>query len=178
VRAWHTQRPAPVGGAAGEVAPLAAPTEPAKRRRRAPVTLLPWEYLFKPFNDRVFPDLFNAIWIFSLVGIAAVVIVYNVRTRQLRRHPPYLDLYEWLLWTSITLFFLLLVYAIFHFDFIFTVVTVPIGLGVLAWVRFVRFPPELAGYQQQLAKARFYSKQKFAHPESTIRPKRARRRRR
>jgi len=37
-------------------------------------------------------------------------------------------------------------------------------------VRFVRFPPELARYQQQLAKARFYSKQKFAHPESTIRP--------
>jgi hypothetical protein len=153
------------------------PAEPAKRRRPELVTRPPWEYLFDTFNDRLFPDLFNAIWIFSLVGIVAVVILYNVRTRQLRRHPPYLDLYEWLLWTSITIFFLLLVYAIFHFDFIFTVVTVPIGLGVLAWVRFVRFPPELARYQQQLAKARFYSKQKFAHPESTIRPKRARRRR-
>jgi ABC-type Na+ efflux pump permease subunit len=141
------------------------------------VTLPPWDYLFTTFNDVLFPDLFNAIWISSLVGILAMVILYNVRTRQLRRHQPYLDLYEWLLWTSITIFFLLLVYAVFHFDFIFAAVTIPIGLGVLAWVRFVRFPPELARYQQQLAKARFYSKQKFAHPESTIRPKRARRRR-
>ena len=129
------------------------------------MTLPPWEYLFATFNDKLFPDLFNAIWIFSLVGIVAVLVLYNVRTRQLRRHQPYLDLYEWLLWTSVTLFFLLLVYAVFHFDFIFTVVTLPVGLAVLAWVRFVRFPPELARYQQQLAKARFYSKQKFAHPE-------------
>ena len=93
------------------------------------MTRPPWEYLFDTFNDKVFPDLFNPTWIFSLVGIVSIVVLYNVRTRQLRRHPPYLDLYEWLLWTSISLFFLLLVYAIFHFDFIFTVVTIPIGLG-------------------------------------------------
>ena len=141
------------------------------------MTLPPWEYLFATFNDVVFPDLFNLIWIVSLLGILAVVILYNVRTRQLRRHPPYLDMYEWLLWSSVTMFALLLIFAIFHFDFIFTAITIPVGLAVLAWVRFVRFPPQLARYEQQLAKARFFSKQKFAHPESTIRPKRARRRR-
>ena len=141
------------------------------------MTLPPWEYLFATFDDVVFPDLFNLIWIVSLLGIVAVVILYNVRTRQLRRHPPYLDMYEWLLWSSVTMFALLLIFAIFHFDFIFTVITIPVGLAVLAWVRFVRFPPQLSRYEQQLAKARFFSKQKFAHPESTIRPKRARRRR-
>jgi len=32
------------------------------------VTRPPWEYLFDTFNDKVFPDLFNPTWIFSLVG--------------------------------------------------------------------------------------------------------------
>lgn len=138
--------------------------------------LLPWEYLFKTFNDVEFPDLFNAIWVMSLVGLVAVVALYMIRTRQLHRHAPYLDMYEWLLWASVITFFLLLVYAVFHFDFIFTLVTIPVGAGVLVWIRFVRFPPTLTRYEQQLAKARFFTKHKFAHPEATIRPKRRRRR--
>ena len=141
--------------------------------------LAPWDYLFLPFNDQFpFPDLFNLTWVLALVGLVAVGILYAVRTRALRRHPPYLDMYEWLLWTCVTFFFLLLVFAVFHFDFIFTLVIVPTFLVLLVWIRFVRFPPTLAHYEQQMARARFYSKQKFAHPESTIRPKRAKRRRR
>lgn len=136
------------------------------------MTQPPWDYLFTEFNDVKFPDLFNATWIFAIVGIVATVILYNVRTRQLRRHPVYLDLYEWLLWAGVIFFFLLLTYALFHFDFLFTLVTIPIGIGVLLWIRFVRFPPFLAAYETQLARARYYSKQKFAHPEATIRPKR------
>jgi hypothetical protein len=143
------------------------------------VELAPWDYLFLPFNDEFpFKDLFNLTWVFALIGLVAISLLYWVRTRQLRRHPPYLDLYEWLLWTSVIFFFLLLVYAVFHFDFIFLLVTVPTFLVILVWVRFVKFPPQLARYEQQLARARFYSRQKFAHPESTIRPKRAKRRRR
>jgi hypothetical protein len=143
------------------------------------VELAPWDYLFLPFNDEFpFPDLFNLTWVFALIGMVAVSILYAVRTRQLRRHKEYLDLYEWLFWTSLIFFFLLLVYAVFHFDFVFTLVTVPIFLGILIWIRFRRFPPVLARYEHQLARARFYSKQKYAHPESTIRPKRAKRRRR
>ena len=143
------------------------------------VGLAPWDFLFLPYND-VFPfkDMFNLTWVLALVGLVAVIVLYAIRTRTLRRHQPYLDLYEWMLWTCVTFFFLLLVYCTFHFDFLFTFVTVPIGLGMLIWIRFVRFPPSLARYEHQLARARFYSKQKFAHPESTIRPKRAKRRRR
>ena len=48
-----------------------------------------------------------------------LVILYNVRTRALRHHPPYLELYEWLLWTGIILFGLLLVFCLFVWDFIF-----------------------------------------------------------
>lgn len=136
------------------------------------MTRPPWDYLFTEFNDAQFPDLFNATWIFAIVGIVATVILYNVRTRQLRRHQVYLDLYEWLLWSGVIFFFLLLTYAVFHFDFIFTLVTIPVGVGIMIWIRFVRFPPSLAAYETQLARARYYSKQKFAHPEATIRPKR------
>jgi hypothetical protein len=82
-------------------------------------------------------------------------------------------MYEWLLWSGVIFFFLLLVYAVFVFDFLFVVVSIPIGVGLLIWIRFVRFPPYLAAYEAQLARSRYYSKQKFAHPEATIRPKRA-----
>jgi len=137
------------------------------------VTLPPWEYLFLQFDDRNFPDLFNAIWVFSAIGMLATVLLYNLRTRQLRRHQVYLELYEWLLWSGVIFFFMILVYALFHFDFLFVVLSIPVGVGILLWIRFVRFPPALAAYETQLARARYYSKQKFAHPEATIRPKRA-----
>jgi len=137
------------------------------------VTLPPWEYLFVQFDDVNFPDLFNAIWVFSLVGTVATVVLYNLRSRQLRRHQVYLDMYEWLLWAGVIFFFMLLVYALFHFDFIFVVLSIPVGVGILLWIRFMRFAPYLAAYETQLARARYYSKQKFAHPEATIRPKRA-----
>ena len=137
------------------------------------MTLPPWEYLFLAFSEDNFPDLFNAIWVFSLIGAIATVVLYNVRTRQLRRHQVYVDMYEWILWAAVIFFFLLLTYAVFHFDFIFVAVTIPIGVGILIWIRFVRFPPILAAYEAQLARARYYSKRKFAAPEATIRPKRA-----
>lgn len=137
------------------------------------MTLPPWDYLFLEFNDVNFPDLFNPIWVFAIIGMVATVLLYNVRTRQLRRHQVYLDLYEWLLWAGVIFFFLLVVYAIFHFDFLFVLASIPVGVGVLLWIRFVRFPPHIAAYEAQLARARYYSKQKFAHPEATIRPKRA-----
>jgi hypothetical protein len=82
-------------------------------------------------------------------------------------------MYEWILWAGVIFFFLILTYALFHFDFIFVIATIPVGIGVLLWIRFVRFPPILAAYEAQLARARYYSKRKFAHPEATIRPKRA-----
>ena len=42
---------------------------------------------------------------------------------------------------------------------------VAIGLGTLAWIRFIRFPPFLAAYEARLAKERYFTKQKFADPD-------------
>jgi hypothetical protein len=142
------------------------------------VQLWPWEYLFESFDATNFPDLYMPILIASVAALIATVIFYNVRTRQLRRHTVYLQMYEWLLWTSVILFSLMIIYWIFRFDFILVLSTLVGGLAVLVWIRFVRFPPYFAAYERQLAKQRYYSRQRFAHPETTIRTKSSRRRRR
>jgi hypothetical protein len=142
------------------------------------VTLLPWEYLFEPFSSRTFPDLFDPMWISSLILLAAVIVMYNVRTRQLHRHKPYLGMYEWILWTGVVLFSLIPVYAVFRFDFIIVLLTLVTGLGALVWIRFIKFPPELRAYERMLAKQRYFSRERFAKPEATIRTKSSRRRRR
>lgn len=142
------------------------------------MTIPPWEYVFTAFNSVNFPDLFWPTVVASLVLLVLVVVLYNVRTRQLRHHPPYLELYEWLLWTGVISFFLLLVYALFVFDFLFVIVTELVMVATFLWIRFVRFPPILAAYERQLARQRYVTRRTYVRPESTIRPKPVRRRRR
>ena len=136
--------------------------------------LLPWEYLFKPFDAHQFPDIYTITWVATLVLLVGLVVLYNARTRALHRHAPYLDMWEWLLWTGISLFGLVLVAAVFRFYLIVMLVILVTGLAVMIWVRFLRFPPIFGIYEQKMAKQRYFTRSKFAHPESTIRPKTAR----
>jgi hypothetical protein len=113
------------------------------------LTLLPWEYLFLPFRDSKldkpgFPDLFMPIWVASVVLLVILIILYAARTRALHRHKDYLDLYEWLFWTGLITFSLLLVESVFQFDFFLVLTTLIVGLATLVWIRFRRFPPILA----------------------------------
>jgi hypothetical protein len=133
------------------------------------VTLAPWEYLFASFNSANFPDLFHPTWIASLALLIVLTILYNLRTRALHRHPVHLEMWEWLWWTGLITFSLLMVESLFVFDFFLVLTTEIIGLGTLVWIRFIRFPPILAGYEQGLARERYFTRQKFADPESTIR---------
>jgi hypothetical protein len=146
------------------------------------VTLAPWDYLFVSFSSHNFPDLFHPVWIASLMLLVVLFVLYYVRTRALHRHQPYLDLWEWLWWTGLITFSLLLIQALFVFDFILVLATLITGLGTLVWIRFLRFPPILRAYEQRLARQRYYSKQKFTDPQATIRrrggARRQRRRRR
>jgi hypothetical protein len=135
------------------------------------VTLAPWEYLLTRFSAHTFPDIYTLTWVATIVLLVGLVILYNVRTRALHRHAPYLDMYEWLLWTGISLFGLILVAAVFNFYLLVLLVILVSGLAVMVWVRFVRFPPQFEVYEQKLAKQRYFTRSKFAHPESTIRPK-------
>lgn len=139
------------------------------------MTLPPWDYLFLAFTPHNFPDLFTPTWVASLVLLVALVVLYNVRTRALHRHAPYLDLWEWLLWSSLSLFGLLLTASVFSFEFIVVLVIFAVGMSAMLWIRFLRFPPILDAYAVRLAKQRYYTKTKFSKPEATIRPKTARR---
>ena len=146
------------------------------------MNLPPWEYLFTSFSSDNFPDIFHPTWIASLVLLVVLGVMYNVRTRALHRHQPFVDLWEWLWWAGLVTFSLIVVEALFIFDYILVLLTQIVGLGTLVWIRFLRFPPILRSYEQRLARQRYYTKQKFADPEATIRrrggPRRQRRRRR
>jgi hypothetical protein len=147
-------------------------------QRGSIVRFAPWDYIWRPFNPHLFPDLFTPTWVASLVLLIALVVIYNVRTKALHRHAPFLDMYEWLLWTGLTFLGLVLTASLFAFDLVIILIIEVIGLATLIWVRFVRFPPMLDAYEHRLAKQRYFTKTKFARPEATIRPKAARRARR
>ncbi len=132
----------------------------------------PWDYLLQRFNSELFPDLHLPLWVAALVLLVIQVILYNVRTRRLHRHEPLVTMQEWLLWTGITTFSLLLVEALFNWLFVFVLLTVILGIAAYIWVRFYRFPPLIEAYNAQLRRARFFSAAKYKHPEATVRAKR------
>jgi hypothetical protein len=142
------------------------------------VTLLPWEYLWLPFSQTLFPDIYFPTLAASLVLVTILIVLYNVRTRALHRHRLYTDMWEWLLWAGLITFLLLAMSTIFLFDFAVVLIIELVGLGTMVWVRFRRYPPLFAAYEQQLARQRYLSRQKAARPEATIRSRGSRRRRR
>jgi hypothetical protein len=139
---------------------------------------LPWDYFWIAFSKKNFPDLFDPVWIASLILLAVLIVAYTIRTRQLHRHRLYLDMWEWLLWTGIITFFLLVMGAVFVFDFAVELTILVVGVGVLVWVRFWRYPALFEAYEVQLARQRYLARAKASRPEATIRTKTTKRRRR
>ena len=137
--------------------------------------LLPWEYFWVAFSKINFPDLFDPLWIASLILLVVLVVLYVLRTRALHRHKLYLDMWEWLFWAGLITFFLLIVGAIFAFDFAVILVILFGGLGTMAWARFRRYPPLFEAYEHQLARQRYLARARQARPEATIRQKTVRR---
>lgn len=138
--------------------------------------LLPWEYFFKPFSKDTFPDLFDPLWMGSLVLLGILITLYVLRTRALHRHKLYLDMWEWIFWSGLITFFLLVVGAIFKFDFAVVLVIMLSGLIVMAYARFRRFPPLFEQYEHQLARQRYLARARSSRPEATIRSKGVRKR--
>lgn len=140
------------------------------------MTLFPWDYLFIGFNKLNFPDIFDPMWMGSGVLLIALIVLYTLRTRALHRHNHYLAMWEWLFWTGLITYFLLVVGAIFMFDFVVILVILFSGLGVMAYARFRKFPPLFEAYEHQLARQRYLARARTARPEATIRTKGVRRR--
>jgi len=137
---------------------------------------LPWDYFWVAFNSINFPDLFNPIWITSLVLLIVLIVLYVLRTRALHRHRLWLDMWEWLFWSGLITFFLLIVGSIFQFDFAVILVILGSGLLTMAWARFRRYPPLFEAYEHQLARQRYLARTRTTRPEATIRQKNVRRR--
>jgi hypothetical protein len=137
------------------------------------------ENAFAPQN---FQDVFYPISIAAFVLLIVAVVLYNVQVRALHRHPPLVALQEWLLWTAVCVFGLLLIEAIFNFWFVTVVATIVIGLGTFVWIRFFHFPPQIEAYNRQLARARATAQtraaSKYVDASSTVRSRKTRRRRR
>ena len=142
------------------------------------MTLAPWEYLFLSFNGKNFPDMFNATWIAALGLLVVLTMLYITRTRSLHRHQPYLEMWEWIWWTGLITFSMILIGSVFVFSFFLVLAIEIIGFSTLVWVRFRRFPPFLAAYEKQLAKQKYVSTKKYTEPEATIRKRGGRRQRR
>ena len=136
---------------------------------------LPWEYFWVAFSKINFPDLFDPLWIASLILLVVLVVLYVLRTRALHRHKLYLDMWEWLFWAGLITFFLLIVGAIFAFDFAVILVILGSGLLTMAFARFRRYPPLFEAYEHQLARQRYLARTRQSRPEATIRQKNVRR---
>ena len=134
------------------------------------------------FNPDNFQDVFYPISIAAFVLFIAAIVLYNVQVRKLHKHPPLVALQEWLLWTAVCVYGLLLIEAIFKFWFVTVVATIVIGLGVFVWIRFFHFPPIIEGYNRQLARARATAQtraaSKYVDASSTVKARKTRRRRR
>jgi hypothetical protein len=129
--------------------------------------------LLTKFNSVEFRDLFYPITFAALVLLIAAIVLYNVQTRRLHRHPILVDLQEWLLWTAICTFGLVLICAVFSFYFVVVLGTLIVGCATLAWIRFLRFPPLIAAYNNQLRRARFYSQKRYQTADSTVRSRKS-----
>lgn len=129
--------------------------------------------LLTQFSAGEFKDIFYPITFAALGLLIASIVLYNVMTRRLHRHPVLVNLHEWLLWTGICTFGLILVTAVFHFWFLITLGTIIAGCATFIWIRFVRFPPLIVGYNNQLRRARFFSQQRYKNAEATVRSRKS-----
>src|SRR3954471_4702238 len=101
----------------------------------------------------------------SVVLLVVLIVVYVIRTRALHRHRLYLDMWEWIFWSGLITFFLLIVGAIFQFDFIVVLIIAFTRLAVRAWARFRRYPPLFEAYEHQLARQRYLARARTSRPE-------------
>ena len=145
----------------------------------------PWNQLnvlLLAFNGGNFPRLWNLTWMLSGFLLILMLVLYNFQGRRLRAYSVFLDLNEWLMWTAVGTFALLLLFTCFGFDFIFVLPTMLIGAGLFIWIRFIHFPPLIQAYEERLARQRYFQRTRTSHPETTIRakaaPAKAKRRRR
>src|SRR5271157_1023070 len=125
------------------------------------------------FNSINYPELWTRTWEISATLLILGIVFYNFQGRRLRAYSVFLDLNEWLMWTTIGVFGLLAMFTLFNFDFIFVLPTMVAGAALFIWIRFIHFPPLIRAYEERLARQRYFQRSRTSHPETTIRAKAA-----
>jgi hypothetical protein len=136
----------------------------------------PWnqlDMLLVGFNSTNFPAIWNLTWMMAATILILGIALYNFQGHRLHAYTVFLDLNEWLLWTSVGVAALILMFTLFSFDFIFVLPTMVGGAALYVWIRFIHFPPLIEAYEERLARQRYFQRSRTAHPEATIRSKAA-----
>ena len=85
-------------------------------------------------------------------------------------------MWEWLWWTGLITFSMLIIESLFVFDYFLVLTTQIIGIGTMIWIRFLRFPPYFVAYEARLARDRYIRQRRFAEPDATIKKRQGGRR--
>jgi len=136
----------------------------------------PWnqlDMLLIGFNSINYPELWTRTWEISATLLILGIVFYNFQGRRMHAYSVFLDLNEWLMWTTVGVFALLLMFTVFNFDFIFVLPTMLGGAAFFLWIRFIHFPPLIRAYEERLARQRYFQRSRTSHPETTIRAKAA-----
>jgi hypothetical protein len=143
----------------------------------------PWNQinlLFIGFSKGNFPLIWELLLMTCVAFLFATFVLYNFENRRLHAFEAHRNLNEWLMWTSLGVFGLLLLFTCFSFDFLFVLPTMIGGAILFIWIRFIHFPPQIHAYEERLARQRYFAKAK-AHAEAASKarpvskPKRRRR---
>ena len=136
----------------------------------------PWNQistLLVGFDSTHFAAIWQPTWQLSVTLFVLGIVFYNFQSRRLHAYSVFLDLNEWLMWTTVGTFSLMLMYCVFGLDFIFVLPTMVGGAALFIWIRFIHFPPLVRAYEERLARQRYFQRSKTAHPETTVRSKAA-----
>ena len=136
----------------------------------------PWNQislLLSPFNQAKFPAINMITGELAVTFLVISVVFYNFNARRMHAYSVFLDLNEWLMWTSIGVFGLLVMFFVFAFDFLFVLPVMVGGAALFLWIRFWHFPPLIQAYEERLARQRYFQRSKTSHPSETIRSKAA-----
>ena len=74
--------------------------------------------LWVAFNETNFKPIYAATWELAVVLLVLSVVLYNFQGRRLRNYSVFLDLNEWLLWTSLGVFGVIGMCALFQLSLI------------------------------------------------------------
>lgn len=111
--------------------------------------------LFDSFTPENFPDLFTLLSVVPFVVIAVSIWIYTDSGRRFRRYPVLLSMHEWIFWSVIIPWSLVLLLLITHVPFVLVVIVLGAGMALLIWARFVKYPPLIAAANDELRRRRF-----------------------